>query len=315
MNSNPKTKYLIQLLKVILLVGSIAFIVYKLTVTYKINKRYMDFASMYQPEFLIYFILAFSLLFLNWFLEVRKWVILVRPYEQFSYQQAASAVFCGVALSIITPNQLGDFAGRVLNLSKLNKLKGALLAVVGHSAQVLVTIVLGLFAYLNLILSDSPNFIFWAILFGLLIILSVWFYFNIQLLSPLFTKIKYLKKYEASFEVFKEQPLPLLAEILFLSFLRYATYLFQYWFLLKFFQVEIGVLTAFSAIIATFFVQSFIPSFLLLELGLRGSGAIWFIGMFSENIPGILLASYSLWMINMMLPAFVGLFLIYRIKT
>ncbi|MFY8021779.1 MAG: lysylphosphatidylglycerol synthase domain-containing protein [Bacteroidia bacterium] len=315
MNSNPKTKYLLNILKVILLVVSVVFIVYKLTVTYKINKRYMDFASMYQPEYLIYFVLAFVLLFLNWFLEIRKWVLLVGPYEDFTYKQAASAVFCGVALSIITPNQLGDFAGRVLNLTKLNRLKGALLAVVGHSAQVLVTIVLGLFAYWYLVLNDSPFSLYYAILFGVLIVMFVWLYFQIQFLSPLFSKIKFLKKYESSFGVFKEQSFSLLAEILFLSFVRYATYLFQYWFLLKFFQVDISVLTAFSAIIATFFVQSFIPSFLLLELGLRGSGAIWFIGMFTENIPGILLASYSLWMINMMLPAFLGLFLIYRMKT
>jgi hypothetical protein len=302
-------------MKVILLVGSFAFIVFKLTVTYKINKRYMDFASMYEPESIIYFLIVIGLMFFNWALEVRKWVLLVRPYEDFTYKKAASAVLSGVALSIITPNQLGDFAGRVLNLSKLNKLKGALLAVVGHSAQVLITIILGLFAFWRLTIAEQEFNQLIAIGFFIIAVFSILIYFNIGLLSPFFLKFRFLKKYESSFIVFKEQKRELLAHILFLSTFRYFIYLFQYWLLLKFFQVEIPMITAMSAIIATFFVQSFIPSFLLLELGLRGSGAIWFIGMFSNNIPGILLASYTLWMINMMIPAFIGLYLIYKIKT
>jgi endonuclease-3 len=223
--------------------------------------------------------------------HIPKENIATNKYEQFTFKESASAVVSGIALSIVTPNQIGDFAGRVLNLNKLAKLKGALLAVIGYTAQVLTTIVFGLFAYWRLVLSkaDLPGLT--AILCFFAAILSVFIFFNFQLLSPLLNKFRFLKKYEESINVFKEQKSGLLLNVLILSVVRFCTYLVQFWLLLKFFQVEISAFDAFSAIISTFFVQSFVPSFLLLELGLRGSAAIWFIGMFSSNIPGILLAS------------------------
>lgn len=308
-------KYLLQFLKLVLLIGSFAFIGYKLTNTFNINERYLDFVVLYQPKSLFYFFLAFALMFLNISLEVKKWMVLLKPYEQFTFKESASAVVSGIALSIITPNQIGDFAGRVLNLNKLAKLKGALLAVIGYTAQVLTTIVFGLFAYWRLVLSKADMPELTAILCLLAAILSVFIFFNFRLLSPLLNKLRFLKKYEESINVFKEQRSDLLLNVLILSVVRFCTYLVQFWLLLKFFQVEISAFDAFSAIISTFFVQSFVPSFLLLELGLRGSAAIWFIGMFSSNIPGILLASYTLWIINMLIPALYGYFIIYKIKT
>jgi hypothetical protein len=308
-------KYLLQFLKLVLLIGSFVFIGYKLTNTFNINERYLDFVVLYQPKSLFFFFLAFSLMFLNISLEVKKWMVLLKPYEQFTFKESTSAVVSGIALSIITPNQIGDFAGRVLNLNKLAKLKGALLAVIGYTAQVLTTIVFGLFAYWRLVLSKADMPALTAILCLLTAILSIFIFFNFRILSPLLNKFRFLKKYEESINVFKEQKSDLLLNVLILSVVRFCTYLVQFWLLLKFFQVEISAFDAFSAIISTFFVQSFVPSFLLLELGLRGSAAIWFIGMFSSNIPGILLASYTLWIINMLIPALYGYFIIYKIKT
>jgi hypothetical protein len=254
-------------------------------------------------------------MFLNISFEIKKWIVLLKPYENFTFKQSTSAVVAGIALSIVTPNQIGDFAGRVLNLNKLAKLKGALLAVIGYTAQVLTTIVFGLFAYWRLVLAKAEFPVFTSILCLLAAILSVFVYFNFKLLSPLLNKIRFLKKYEESINVFKEQKSDLLLNVLILSIFRFCTYLVQFWLLLIFFQVDISAFDAFSAIISTFFVQSFVPSFLLLELGLRGSAAIWFIGMFSANIPGILLASYTLWVINILIPALYGFIIIYRIKT
>jgi len=315
MNSNPKMKYLLQFLKIVLLIGSFAFIAYKLINTFNINERYLDFVVLYQPKSLFYFFLAFILMFLNISFEIKKWIVLLKPYENFTFKQSTSAVVAGIALSIVTPNQIGDFAGRVLNLNKLAKLKGALLAVIGYTAQVLTTIVFGLFAYWRLVLAKAEFPVFTSILCLLAAILSVFVYFNFKLLSPLLNKIRFLKKYEESINVFKEQKSDLLLNVLILSIFRFCTYLVQFWLLLIFFQVDISAFDAFSAIISTFFVQSFVPSFLLLELGLRGSAAIWFIGMFSANIPGILLASYTLWVINILIPALYGFIIIYRIKT
>jgi hypothetical protein len=79
--------------------------------------------------------------------------------------------------------------------------------------------------------------------------------------------------------------------------------------------VEIPLDAAFACIIGTFCVQSIVPSFLLLEIGLRGASALMFFSIFSSNHEGILLSAYSLWMVNMIIPALLGMYFIYKVRT
>ena len=97
--------------------------------------------------------------------------------------------------------------------------------------------------------------------------------------------------------------------------MRYLVYLSQYYFLLQFFKVEIDLVPTIACIIGTFCVQSVVPSFLLLEIGLRGASALTFFTIFTNNQEGILLAAYSLWVINILLPALLGMYFIYKVKS
>ena len=59
----------------------------------------------------------------NWLLEIVKWQLLVRKNEHISFTEAAQGVLSGVALNMITPNQLGDFVGRVMHVKKLDNVR------------------------------------------------------------------------------------------------------------------------------------------------------------------------------------------------
>jgi hypothetical protein len=63
-----------------------------------------------------------------------------------------------------------------------------------------------------------------------------------------------------------------------------------------------------------YLAMAVIPTFALTEIGVRGSTAIFFIGLFSTNISGILSASIFLWIINLAVPAIIGSFLFSKSK-
>jgi hypothetical protein len=64
----------------------------------------------------------------------------------------------------------------------------------------------------------------------------------------------------------------------------------------------------------TFLSMSIIPTIALTEIGVRGSVAIYFFGFLSENVVGIMTASFALWIINLVVPAILGVFFVYQLK-
>jgi len=68
-------------------------------------------------------------------------------------------------------------------------------------------------------------------------------------------------------------------------------------------------------VIFIFLIQTLVPSIALIEIGVRTNVALFVLGLISSNAIGILSASLLLWMINLMLPAIVGAFLLFQIKN
>ena len=138
----------ITYVKIALAFFTVAFILYKLLIAYKIDEQVAVFQFDFSFQNTVFLVFAVLLLFINWGLETLKWQLLIQQFEEIKFLDALKAVFSGVTLSIITPNQIGDFAGRVIHLKILNKIKGSLVTVIGHTAQSLVTAVFGMYALL-----------------------------------------------------------------------------------------------------------------------------------------------------------------------
>lgn len=290
-----------------------AFVFYKLFVAYDIDRLFMEFKRDGAFGSTRYLIAATFLGIINWALEAFKWQKIISKYELLSYKIAVKAVFSGATLNIITPNQIGDFAGRVIHLQVLNKIKGSLATVIGHTAQVLVTCMFG--AYALYVFGDTFFKQQWMVILGIaLILISVLLYLKLAWLYPYVMRIKWLQKFKNYLAVFGDFSSIELWQILNISLLRYIVFTSQYILLLHFYKVDVSLADAIACLAGTFFVQSVVPSFLLLEIGLRGASALWFFSMFSNHSIGILLSAYSLWMMNMLLPAMAGLYFIYKAK-
>lgn len=301
-----------------LVIGTIFFIAYKLLVTYKFSQLLRTFSNLHNNIKWELLVLVLILMFLNIFLEVLKWQKLLLKFETFTLSDAFKSILSGIALSIITPNQLGDFAGRVMHLKVFSKIKGSLSAVIGHTSQMFVSTFLGSigFCYILLLKEQITSGQFFLIIITLIIlaVAFMFFYVRIGVLSVLFNKINFLKKYHQYYSVFTEYNIQELMLVMFLSVIRYGVFVLQYLLLAKFFQVDLSVFIILVCIVSTYFVQSVVPSFLLLDIGLRGASALWFFGMFVNQYVEVLLVTYSLWIINIMIPAMFGLWHVYKLK-
>ncbi len=284
---------------------------------------FSDFAF---PPFNLYSYFLFGIVILlmpvNWFTETVKWKFLIRKFENITFVNAFKAVISGTSFALISPNRIGELPGRVFILKKENRGKAVFSTAIGSLSQMLVTVVVGLFFGIAVLFFNPEYFevlnseqLFYlkivsvsSVFFGFLLL------FNLKYFVLLTGKLKINSKIFRYIEVLSEYTVKDLLLILGLSFLRYLIFSFQFVLLLHFFDVELSIYEAYTGIALTYLLSSLIPVLSIAEIGVRGSAAILFFGLFSDNIPGILSATTILWLINLAIPAVFGTIIFYKTK-
>ncbi|MBL4735094.1 MAG: flippase-like domain-containing protein [Flavobacteriales bacterium] len=237
------------------------------------------------------------------------------------------AVFSGTSVSVFTPNRIGDFGARVLYLDNSDRIAAVFITIVGSISQLVITILLGFLGMSLYTISHYPEMIepvLAYLLFGVLALatfLTLVSYFNVSIITnwgkrlfklfglsrnqPIFSR---LKRYVEVFSLYTSRELSI---SLGYSLLRYCVFSLQFYLLLVLFDVDIQILHALGLISITFFVMAVIPTIALTEIGVRGSVALFFLGLASENSIGIVTATFTLWIINLALPALIGSILVF----
>lgn len=258
---------------------------------------------------------------LNWFLEAWKWRLLIQPIEKVSAWLALKAIFSGITISIFTPNRVGEYGGRIFHLKTSDRIDATLLTIVGSYAQLVVTITSGIMAsyfFIPRFLSTGPitDFQYQLIgipVFGLCILLVVLF-LNTRLLTTLLNWLPIPQKFVRYTQVFQYHQSATLWKVFLASLARYVIFTFQFYILLHIFDVAISYPQAMMMISMTYFVMTAIPTFAITELGVRGSVSVYFIGMLSSHTAGIFSASAMLWLINLAIPALLGVIFIFQLR-
>ncbi|MFC2151195.1 lysylphosphatidylglycerol synthase domain-containing protein [Bacteroidota bacterium] len=303
---------------VLLIILSYGFIVYKILTFKELEELSFSFSYIKSINIII---LICVVLFMpvNWGVESIKWKTLIDKIQILSFSKSLKIVFSGITVGIFTPNRVGDIGGRVLFLDKGNRTYGILATSIGSFAQFLTTIILGIIGFI-LFLFLFPektiiNPIFnTATVIGLLLMLIflIWFYINNKKIKPLLMKISFFKSRVTQIDYFSEMKVKALLKVLFLSIIRYIIFISQFYLLLIFFNININILQAYIAISLVYLFTTLVPTTTLVELGIRGSFAIFFIGIFSENALGIVLSTTLLWIINIAIPAIIGSFFLVK---
>jgi hypothetical protein len=334
MINQPKLKKIYSLaLKIIIIIISYAFIYKQVFYKKDLVDIYFLFKNLFNtPVFLFLLVVVFLLMFVNWGIESWKWHYLIKKIETVPFFKAFKAVLSGVTVSTFTPNRVGEFFGRVFILEKANHWEGIFITVIGSISQLLITLVMGLISILCFI----PKYINYQeyfseyIYYGFVlltiafIVLLLFLFFNISLLTSLVNKFNRnenskIKKYTRVFSIYSKVEL---LKILILSFIRYCVFSIQFYLLFILFKINIPFIEGIMMISLIFFILTAIPTIALSELGIRGSVAIYILGLYFEKLNiinpdiniAIIASSSTLWLINLAIPSLVGSLFVFNLK-
>jgi hypothetical protein len=270
-------------------------------------------------------ITALLLMAVNWGLEAKKWQILTSHVQKTSYFTAFKSVMAGVSFTMLTPNRMGEFLGRVLYLADGSRVRAAVLMMLSSISQLAVTIFMGI-AGLFILFEITPvlkhntqgwtdilfNTLLWGGIGSLLVSLII--FFNLGWFIRIFEKTPPFHKYYHYIQAIGEIQYQELLKLLFLSALRYSVFMGQYILVFHFFEAEISTTGLWAATAVMFYLLAIIPTIALAELGIRGQISIFVFGLLSQNQVEILVAAATIWLINIIFPAIAGSFMLLSVR-
>ncbi|RZK49945.1 MAG: hypothetical protein EOO99_04145 [Pedobacter sp.] len=318
-NLSDKTKkYLSILIKLTVLIAA-GWIIYSKT---NANSDFQTFLKSLNglslSQSIFYLAAVVILMFLNWGLEARKWRFLMRKIEPQTYWSALSGVYCGLTWAVFTPNRLGEYGGRILTLRPSRRIPGLFAMTVGSLSQMVVTNVCGLIAGLVFLYQfQLVDFrLTWGIgIFGLMfIVLYLLAYFHIRLLNNILSSFKLTRRFKKFYAVLARYSKPELFRIITYSLFRYLVFTLQYVLLFLWLIPELPSSQVAILIMVFFFVQAYLPSLDLLDLGVRSLTGLYFFNLLSDKSSAIVACFAIIWFVNIIIPAILGSYFVLKLN-
>jgi len=306
-----KRKWIDLLIKSVVLIAALSFAYVKLT-SAEDTKTVLTSLPIYWSENFYLLLFTVCLIPLNWGIEAMKWRFVLRKTHQISYIKAFMSVFSGVSVGLLTPNRIGEFGGRILYLPAGKRLKGSVLSLISSYSQFFTTLLFGIPAFLIFVLSvqaHSESVLSDTLLIVLSLLLALGLmalYFKLDWLYTVLIGIPFLRKHAAAIQPMRSVPTFDLLNLLFLSILRYAVFVMQFYLVCGFFDVDIRFFELLLAAANLYFFMSLLPMFTIGEPGLRASLTAVFFGAFSMQIAAVISASVLLWIVNVLFVSIIG---------
>jgi hypothetical protein len=317
MNKTTKKIWLRYIFTPALLVLLLFLIYRQLTLRGDLAKQWATLHEQLNGRTLKWFLLVLLLAPLNWTLEALKWRKLLSRINPLPFHRAYLSMLTGMAFSLVTPNRVGDFAGRIMHVPDRYKLKAALASMIGSIAQMCITASFGIIGliYYNIHFGNKASLI--ALIAAVIIaVLILVLYLKVGRLSSWSTRNRTLRKVNVALRVLKSYQKKDLLYILGLALGRFLIYNLQFLLLVNILGAGVPWVPGFMMSGLMFWTLAVVPSIAMLELGVRGyTGIFLFVqtGLTTASL-AILGGSYLLWVINMVLPAVFGSLAILAIR-
>lgn len=283
-------------LKLALLIGICAYIYFKLRA--KLPQQSISWSSILNYKTLLVLLILTSI---NWLLEVKKWKVLISSFQKIDFKTAFSQVFSAHAISILTPNRLGEYGAKSLFFQKSYWKHIVFLNLLGNSAQLLSTLLFGLigvyfFFYRGFYVAwynwKYALLLFFALFLGGII---AW---RFSIFQTYFFRLK---------KAFLQVKSVVKIKIMTLSTMRYLVFSHQFFFLLYVLEVgEISYLPILSGIFLVYLIASFLPSIFLLDAVVKGGVGIFIFSFYGIAEAKVVLITLLMWLLNFGLPAVLG---------
>jgi uncharacterized membrane protein YbhN (UPF0104 family) len=294
---------------ILILILSYSFLVYKLITYDHYNEFFAQWKQM--PLSQLWWLAAVIVLLpVNWMFETVKWQLLTSGIQKINFKSSLKAVLAGISAGFFTPNRVGEFVGRLMFLNKENRKAGLTLSLVNSLTQNLIMVLCGVPACILFYTSTSGNrnHTIWLYLILLTVCLLIMgmFYFLLPKLSLGIKKIRFYGQIKAFTDCLSDFSFKDLTQIIVVSLVRYTVFCLQFFFMLRFFGIELSSVQALLAIPTNYLFVTFTPSMAFSEAAVRSSFAVLTIGAFSAQIVNIALAGMCIWLVNFVIPMLAG---------
>ncbi|MFN3693886.1 MAG: lysylphosphatidylglycerol synthase domain-containing protein [Ignavibacterium sp.] len=310
--SNYKSAIII-LTKIIIAAGLLYYIINS------VNFSEIAFAIVDANIFLIIPVLLLS--FLNLYLQYYKWKLTASLILNNSEnKKVIYSLFQGFSAAVFTPARVGEYFGRALVFKDHSLLNVTVATLLDKFFPLLMVAFFGSISSVLFIHYYYEVSLYITI--GLFVVLFTLFYFIILLIfnqnfwdNILFNKLKDSKRFSKYFQKFstlKNLDRKYSTRMFLLSFLFYSCYIVQYAILVSAFSHNTAIIDYIWAGNLTMFSKTLIPPVSFSELGIREGASVFFVQQFGESASVGFNASIFLFLINVLLPALIGLILIFR---
>jgi hypothetical protein len=301
--SSQDNSKLFRLISAMLFAVSVVYLVYQIIRFDQYSDLGAAFKNTGWPNF-IWLLAVLILLPVNLLTETLKWRQVSCYLEKQQLSNAFKAVLAGISSGFATPNRIGDIVGRMHFLQPENRKSAVSLAAINSLTQNLAILLPGiplaiLFFMQKQSAVQSGTYILFLIAILLLFLVTL-------IVLPVMARSIKQEKIQTYFSGLANYTFNDMAVITGWSLLRFGVFSFQFFLMLRFFGVELSLTEAVTSIPVMYLLVTFTPSFALSEALIRGSWAVFVIGSFAYNIPGILMAGVGLWLVNVVVPVVIG---------
>lgn len=299
--SHKTKQFLVQLIKILIVVGAFYFIYNELANNDKLDwAKFLLVFKKNQSVFGIIFILYLS--FKNRFLEILKWQNLVSTFKIISVGEATKQVLAALTAGIFTPNGVGEYAGKALYYEKSKASEIVFLNLVCNGIQLILSIIFGIIGL-------------WFLGFGMQV-LEILGLILIVLIVLLFLKKVKIKGYSINDFILKinEIPKTIHRKNILMAIARYLTFSHQTYFLFLAFDVHLPYFSMMATIATVYFLASSLPSFQFLDFAVKGSIGIYFYSLLGVNQWIVIFITTLMWFLNIVIPVAIGSFYVLNFK-
>jgi uncharacterized membrane protein YbhN (UPF0104 family) len=253
----------------------------------------------------------------EWAVEAFKWQLLLQPVQGVDYRTALRSTLIGTSLGLFTPNRTGEVLGRAMMAPPGSRRKAGLVALLGSAAQFASTLLIGVLSLAAIVLmfpglsvfgtgSDVLLLLVLSVIAGMALLV----FFNTGPLLRTLSRIPLIGRFAMQPEILAGHSDRDRFKVLGLSIARYALFATQFVLLLAMCCGDVHWKVATLAVPLIYVVATLVPTMVLSELGVRGSTAVAILSPWGLEEPGILMACFALWIINIVLPAAIGALLL-----
>lgn len=302
---NKTKQFFFALIKLSIVVGACYFIYHKLAYNDNLNfSVFIAFLMRYDVFLLKNILFVLFLSIFNWFFEILKWQNLVSSIKNVTFFEAFKQSLAAHTASLFTPNRIGEYGAKAIYFKKPERKRILLLNLFGNMSQMSTTLLFGSIGFFLFIfkynIDISPVKLFYLITLTALITVFIIFFFKQKKFQIKGFSIQGIKTFilEISSKIHYNNVI--------FSVIRYLIFSFQFYYLLRLFDVDASYFNAMIVISTMYLLSSIIPTIFVFDVVVKGSIALYLFSFIGVNELTILSIVTLMWILNFVLPSVFG---------